>query len=135
MVLAAPALLAGCAGSKALRAEEASPLAPRIQTLVDANRHYPRWEDFPAAPQALPPVEQVAANVGALSQANTALTQDVAGIDWTLSDADRFAEETRRQVDSVPVSPDAARTAEEIDAVAAALRARAKAPPPIDRRP
>jgi hypothetical protein len=33
------------------------------------------------------------------------------------------------------VSPDAARTEAEIDAFAQSLRDRAKAPPPIDRRP
>lgn len=135
LAVAAPALLAACAGPAALRTDQASPLAPRIQTLVDENRRYPRWEDFPAAPEALPPVEQVAADVGALARSNAALTQEVAGIGWTLNDADRFAEETRRQVDSVPVSPDAVRTREEIDALAQTLRERAKAPPPIDRRP
>lgn len=133
--LAASALLAGCAGRAAPGVDDVSPLAPRIQTLVDENRHYPRWADFPAAPEALPPVEQVAASVGALNQSNAALTQEVARIGWTLDDAARFAAETRQQVDDVPVSPDAARTREEIEAVAQGLRERAKAPPPIDRRP
>jgi len=133
--LAAPALLGGCAGSFTPGTDQASPLAPRIQPLVDQNRHYPRWTDFPAAPQALPPVQQVAAGVGALTQSNAALTRDTARIEWTLDDADRFADETRRQVEAVPVSPDAARTREEIEAVAQGLRERAKAPPPIDRRP
>jgi len=38
-------------------------------------------------------------------------------------------------VGAVPISPDAARTQADIEAFAQELRDRAKAPPPVDRRP
>ncbi len=72
---------------------------------------------------------------GAISARGGALGGEVARIDWTLGDAETLAAETRAQVGAVPVSPDAARTEAEIDAFAQSLRDRAKAPPPIDRRP
>lgn len=124
-----------CAPSFAPRTDPASPIAPRVQALVDANRHYPRWEDFPAAPTALPAAAQVAAQVRALETQGGALGGEVSRIEWTLGDAEVLAAETRAQVEAVPVSPDSARTQAEIDAFAQSLRDRAKAPPPIDRRP
>jgi len=133
VAIAAP--LAGCIGGSASKTESISPLAPRVQELVDANRHYPRWEDFPAAPVDLPPVAQVAANVQRLQGDSTTLNSEIARIDWTLTDPEAIAAETAAAIRSVPVSPDTARTQADIEAFAQSLRDRAKAPPPLDRRP
>ena len=139
MILIAAAVIAtpmsGCVGASASKTEAVSPLAPRIQELVDANRRYPRWEDFPAAPTGLPPVTQVASNVQRLQGDSATLTSEIARIDWTLGDAEALAAETRAAVNAVPVSPDAVRTQADIEAFAQSLRDRAKAPPPLDRRP
>ncbi|WP_307511298.1 hypothetical protein [Brevundimonas vesicularis] len=139
MILIAAAAIAtplsGCVGASASKTEAVSPLAPRIQELVDANRRYPRWEDFPAAPTDLPPVTQVAPNVQRLQGDSATLTSEIARIDWTLGDAEALAAETRAAVNAVPVSPDAVRTQADIEAFAQSLRDRAKAPPPLDRRP
>ncbi len=134
-VLAGTAGLGGCLEARFARPEAESPLAPRIQALVEANRGFPRWEDFPAAPSDLPPAAQVAANVKTLEGDAAVLDGEAARIDWTLGDPAAIAAEAQAQVEAVPVSPDAARTAAEIEAFADDLRARAKAPPPIDRRP
>lgn len=128
-------LAGACSSAFSSRIDEASPLAPRIQTLVDANRHYPQWRDFPAAPQALPDVGQVAANVQGLQGQGTTLNGEVARIEWTLGDPEAMAADARARVGSVPQSPDAVRSQADIDAFAKSLRDRAKAPPPIDRRP
>ena len=130
-----PACLGACADRFAPKTDAASPLAPRVQELVDANRRYPRWADFPASPTDLPDPAQVAANVDRLDTQAGALGGEVARIDWTLENAEALAAETRARVGETPVSPDSARTAAEIDALAQDLRDRAKAPPPIDRRP
>ncbi|WP_217431569.1 hypothetical protein [Brevundimonas vesicularis] len=139
MILIAAAAIAtplsGCIGASASKTEAVSPLAPRIQELVDANRRYPRWEDFPAAPTDLPPVTQVASNVQRLQGDSAMLTSEIARIDWTLGDAEALAAETRAAVNAVPVSPDAVRTQADIEAFAQSLRDKAKAPPPLDRRP
>ena len=133
IAIAAP--LAACASSFSPRTDQASPLAPRIQTLVDANRRYPRWEDFPAAPENLPDVGQIAANLRGLEGQGAALSGEVSRIEWTLGDPETVAAETRARVGAIPTSPDAVRTQADIDAFAQSLRDRAKAPPPIDRRP
>jgi hypothetical protein len=132
---ALPALLGACAPSFAPRTDSTSPIAPRVQALVNANRHYPSWENFPAAPTDLPQATEVAVQVRALENQGGTLGGEVSRIDWTLKDAETLAAETRAQVEAVPVSPDSARTQAEIDAFAQSLRDRAKAPPPVDRRP
>jgi hypothetical protein len=129
------ASLGACAPSFAPKTDASSPIAPRVQALVNANRHYPSWENFPDAPADLPEATQVAAQVGALESQGGALGGEVSRIDWTLGDAEVLAAETRAQVEAVPVSPDSAQTQAEIDAFAQSLRDRAKAPPPVDRRP
>jgi hypothetical protein len=133
VAIAAP--LGGCIGASAAKTQAVSPLAPRVQELVDANRRYPSWEDFPAAPADLPPVAQVAANVQRLQGDSSALNSEIARIDWTLTDPAALAAEIDAAVKSVPVSPDAVRTQADIEAFAQSLRDRAKAPPPLDRRP
>ncbi|HST90850.1 MAG TPA: hypothetical protein VLJ13_01475, partial [Brevundimonas sp.] len=37
--------LPGCAGRFDPATDATSPVAPRVQALVDANREYPRWAD------------------------------------------------------------------------------------------
>lgn len=129
------ALMGACAPSFAPRTDPKSPIAPSVQTLVDANRHYPSWKNFPTAPADLPEAGQVASSVRTLERQGGALGGEVSRIDWTLKDAETLAAETRAQVEAVPVSADSARTQAEIDAFAQSLRDRAKAPPPVDRRP
>ncbi|WP_234989335.1 hypothetical protein [Brevundimonas sp. SH203] len=127
--------LAACSGGLSARTDATSPLAPRVQELVDSNRHYPRWEDFPAAPTGLPDVRQVAADARRLQADNATLTGEIARIDWTLNDPAALAAQITARVAAAPVSPDAARTQAEIEAFAQSLRDRAKAPPPLDCRP
>lgn len=135
LIVAAGALAGGCAGAFSPETDQTSPLAPRIAELVDANRRYPRWEEFPKAPEGLPEPARIAASVQALEGQGATLGDEVRRIDWTLGDPETLAAEARAQVGDVPVSSDSARTAEEIEAFAQQLRDRAKAPPPIDRRP
>lgn len=127
-------LTGGCVGSFDPQTDATSPLAPRIQELVDAKREYPRWADFPATPTDVPPPVQVAANVNALSADSGALATQVAGIDWTLgSDPSAFVESINRRFDPVRMAPIGAQTPDEVEAFAEALRRRAAAPAPIDR--
>ena len=65
---------------------------------------------------------------------SAALGAEVARIEWTLNeDPAVFTESINRRIDASRMSPETARTAEEVEAYAEALRQRAKAPPPIDR--
>lgn len=127
--------LSGCGAAFSAKTDPNGPLAPRIAALVDANRHYPRWTDFPSAPQDLPSPTQIASSVQALENKGTALGGEVSRIEWTLDDPEALAARTRAQVGAVPTSPDSVQTAEDIEALAQSLRDQAKAPPPIDRRP
>lgn len=125
---------AGCVSAFEPRTDPTSPLAPRVQQLVDENRHYPRWTDFPAASEALPTPAAIAADVGRLESRNAALTADVARIEWTLNqDPAAFTDSVNRRIDASQMSPLTVRTPEQVEAFAEELRQRAKAPPPIDR--
>lgn len=132
--LGAPLFLGGCVGAFEPRTDPTSPLAPRVQQLVDENRRYPRWADFPAAGEALPTPAAIASDVGRLEGRNAALTADVARIEWTLTqDPAAFLASVNRRIDARQMSPLDLRTPEQVEAFAEALRQRAKAPPPIDR--
>ncbi|GAA0768560.1 hypothetical protein GCM10009434_08080 [Brevundimonas olei] len=134
MALSSAVALGGCVSAFEPKTDPTSPLAPRIQKLVDENRQYPRWADFPRTSTPLPAPAEIAAEVGRLESRNTALTAEMARIDWTLdSDPAAFVESITRRIDASQMSPQTLRTAEEVEAYAEELRQRAKAPPPIDR--
>ena len=124
--------LTGCVGAFDPEVDAASPVAPRVVALVEANRTYPRWEDFPKATPVPEPV-QVAARVNTLRATGGALAGEVERLEWTLGDAEAFQREVAARIAATPVSPEAVQTTEDIEARAAALRARATPPPPIDR--
>ena len=127
--------LAACGSRFAAETEATSLLSGRIQGLVDANREYPRWADFPAMPTDVPQPEAIAAQVAGLDRTGQALDQSVAAIDWTLTeDPNAWAAGVRSRVEGARMSVGTARTAAEIEAFAQSLRERSEPPPPIDPR-
>ena len=125
--------LSACASSFAPETDARSPIAPEIQQLVDANRRYPRWEDFPKAPTDLPTGQAVAAQVASLDTASAGLARERAAIPWTLDDPGGFAQSVRSRVEASQPSPATAQTEADVEAFAQRLRDRAVAPPPADR--
>ena len=127
--------LAACGSRFAAETEATSPLSGRIQGLVDSNREYPRWADFPAMPTDVPQPEAIAAQVAGLDRTGQALDQSVAAIDWNLTeDPNAWAAGVRSRVEGARMSVGTARTAAEIEAFAQSLRERSEPPPPIDPR-
>ena len=128
-------LTGACAAPFQAPVDPEAPLSDRIQGLVDANRDYPRWADFPAMPTDVPQPEAVAAQVAGLDRTGEALDQSVAAIDWTLTgDPNAWASGVRSRVEGARMSVGTARTAAEIEAFAQSLRERSEPPPPIDPR-
>ncbi len=127
--------LAGCAGALDPDLDTASPIAPRVQAMVDANRSYPRWADFPRQTEPLPAPQEIAARVDALEGASDELATAAARIEWqTTGDAAAYARAAQARVAAVEVDPVTAETAAEIEAFARRTRERGRAPPPIPRR-
>ena len=126
--------LAACAGSFNPETDASSPVAPRVQALVDANRVYPQWENFPRSSEPVPQPAQIAQQVNTLRATGGALAGEVSALQWQNGDSAAFEREVAARVAATPVSPDTARTAAEIEAYAQTLRNRAKAPPPISRQ-
>ena len=132
---AAMASLTACAGAFDPRTDASSPVAPRVQALVDANREYPRWADFPKALEPQPEPAVIAARVATLGTTGGALADAAARIEW-LSNEDpaAFAAAVQARVDAVEVAPVTAETAAAIEDFARRTRERGRAPPPVDRR-
>jgi hypothetical protein len=131
----ASAGLTACVGAFDPATDPTSPVAPRVQALVDAHREYPRWADFPRALESEPEPAAIAARVDTLRGASGALAGEVSRIDWLLNeDPAAFAAATQARVDAVQVAPVTQETAAEIEALARSLRERGRAPPPIPRR-
>ena len=134
-VFVAAAGLTACASAFDTEADLSSPLAPHIQTLVEANRAYPRWEDFPKSSEPPPEPATLAARVGALNVAGGQLAEDAARIEWTLTgDPAAFAADAQARVDAVQVAPVTRQTQAEIEEFLRRTRERGTAPPPVDRR-
>lgn len=127
--------LGGCAASLTPETEAASPVAPRVQALVDANRAYPRWENFPRSSEPLPEPVEVAARVGTLRTASSDLAAATARIEWQEGDPADLVREVNDRIDAQAIAPVTAETQAELDAFVARARARATPPPPVDRGP
>jgi hypothetical protein len=128
------ASLGGCVGSFDPQTDAASPLAPRIQQLVDSHNRYPRWEDFPKVSTDTPSAPYVGREVTRLAQLNQSLAAQVMGIDWTMNpDPSVFEAMVQRQFDPAAMAPIGPQTTAEIEALAESLRRKATPPPPIDR--
>lgn len=126
--------VSGCVGSFNPQTDPTSPLAPRVQALVDANREYPRWEDFPKASEPVV-TAQIAERVGGLESTGSGLADEVARMEWqTTGDPEVFARDVQSRVQAVQVAPATQETQAEIDAFARRTRERGRAPPPVDRR-
>jgi len=127
--------LAACVASFEPATDARSPIAPRVQTLVEANREYPDWADFPRSLEPIPEPVAVAAQVNTLRVTGGALAGEVSRIDWRITeDPAVFAAGVRARIDSVPVAPVTAETLAEIEDFARRTRERGRAPPPVDRR-
>jgi hypothetical protein len=127
--------LAACAGSFDPGTEASSPIAPRVQALVDANRKSPVWADFPGVNEPLPEPVVIAAQVNTLRVTGGALAGEVSRIDWqTTGDPADFAAAVQARIDSVEVAPVTQETLAELEDFVQRTRERGRAPPPVDRR-
>lgn len=125
----------GCVGSFDPKTDAASPLAPRIQQLVDSHDRYPRWEDFPKASTDTPSAAYVGQEVTRLAGVNQSLADQVMAIDWAMnSDPAVFESMIQSRFDPAAMGPIGPQTTPEIEALAESLRRKATPPPPIDRQ-
>ena len=133
--IAAGGALTACAGAFDPQTDASSPVAPRVQALVGANREYPRWADFARSPAPLPEPLEVSARGNPPRVGGGALAGEVSRIDWqTSGDPVAFAAEVQARVDSVEVAPVTAETQAAMEAYLQRARERGRAPPPIQRR-
>lgn len=126
--------LGGCA-SAFEAGTEPSAMAGQVQVLVDANRTYPSWADFPRATANVPVPSSIAERVATLQASDRLLQQQAARIEWVLGDSEIFESQARDRLSRIQLSSDVLMSDTEIEALAERLRQRAKAPPPIGRGP
>ncbi|MDZ4112567.1 MAG: hypothetical protein U1E18_23625 [Brevundimonas sp.] len=132
---AATAGLAGCVGAFDPRTDPTSAVGPQVEALVEANREYPRWANFPRSLEPQPEPARIAARVATLNSDGGTLADEVSRIEWTLTeDPAAYAAAVQARVDAVQVAPVTAETAAEIEEFARRTRERGRAPPPVPRR-
>ncbi len=124
----AAAGLSGCAGAFEATTDPSSAIGPRVQALVEANRTYPAWQDFPSAPVGLPSAIEVAQSVNTLRVTGGALNGEVGRLEWSLQDPAAFEREMAARAASARPGPATLQTQAEIEAFAQRLRDRARAP-------
>jgi hypothetical protein len=131
-ILAAGAAVSACANIQPFQppTDPHSPAAKRVAELERANRTYPRWSRFPAAPKNVPTATDIAARVGEAQNAQAQLLADAGRIDWTLSGTEAYAEEARSHIDPTLAQPAPADTSAQTAAFAKALKDLATPPPP-----
>jgi hypothetical protein len=125
--------LSGCASMDPFEREvdPSSPAAAEVRRVVDAQREYPRWSEFPKAPQDVPQPAEFAVQVASLQQSQNALMADAARIEWYLTgDTSAWARVARSAIDPQYAQPAPPNAAAEAEAWARALRERA-VPPPV----
>lgn len=127
--------LGACAVAFDPPTDPTSPVAPRVQALVDAHRVYPKWADFPRSTDPLPEPVEVAARVGTLRLGGELLAAEAARIEWTMTDPTTFSAEVNSRIDQQQISPVTAETQAEVEEFARRTRQRGTAPPPVDRGP
>jgi hypothetical protein len=117
-LLAVGAALSGCASTDVFskRPPSTSPATQRIGELERTHRAYPRWSQFPAAPQNVPTPGDIAVRVNDTQAAQAQLLASAAQIQWTLTgDTEAFAAQARAEIDptkAAPVSANAQQTEE-----------------------
>lgn len=127
--------LAACVGAFDPGTDVTSPIAPRVQALVEANRQYPGWADFPRVIEPLPEPGVIAAQVNTLRVTGGALAGEVSRLDWqTTGDPEDLAAAMQARIDSGQVGPVTQETRAEIEDFVRRTRERGRAPPPVDRR-
>lgn len=132
LCLGGAVLLSACAFDPVT--DPSSTIDGRIDSLVAGNASYPKWSDFPAKPEPMPAASYIQAEVQKLELADARLTQEVASVDWQLDgNAENFVNEVRAKMAQIPVEAPTAESVAEVDSYAERLRARAMAPPPVDR--
>lgn len=124
----AAAGLSGCAGAFEADTDPTSTVGPRVQALVDENRTYPKWEDFPSTPAGLPTAIEVARSVNTLRVTGGALNGEVGRLEWSLQDPAAFEREMAERAAASQPGTATMQTQAEIEAFAQSLRDRARAP-------
>lgn len=126
--------LGGCASAFEARTGS-SGIEGQVQALVDANRDYPTWADFPRATSQVPAPASIAGRVATLQASDRRLQNEVSQIEWALGDASDFENQVRARLSAINLSTEIPLSDAEIETLAESLRQKAKAPPPIGRGP
>lgn len=107
-----------------------SPAAERVAQASSANLPYPRWSQFPAAPENVPSMADFAGRIGTLEGEHADALAQAQAIRWTLSGTERWASEARDLIDLRLAQPAPADQPAQTEAYAQQMRAMAAPPPP-----
>ncbi|MBX7247795.1 MAG: hypothetical protein K1X35_01960 [Caulobacteraceae bacterium] len=124
--------LGGCLAHDpfAMPADPKSAAAQQVNEAAARDRPFPRWSEFPAAPQNVPTAEDFRMRVVETEEAQRILAAQAAQLQWELENTEAWAQASRSLVDADLAQPAPADAARQTEAWAAAARAQA-VPPPV----
>ena len=136
VLFGAAAILAGCSTPAAevagFRSPAMDPKSPVYQDVMYAARHpgpYPRFADIPKAPTDIRPISAWATAVASIESDKAHLDSVVASLPPPPTDTEAFAANARDQVKAPGLEAPTPETADQTQAYAQSLRARATPPP------
>lgn len=104
------------------------------QSIVDANRQYPTFREFPQATGPFDPARDVAMPVAALNSGRQALGESIAALSWDAADAAALAGIVRARLRAAGAPPEPVVSQEALQESLARARQRGAAPPPVRQR-
>ncbi len=130
LMLAAPAVHAQATA----QTPAAAPATPGADTPYQPSaplNTMPRWSEFPGAPEGVPTTAEIRLRVNAQLAKRQQLNAETAALVWDKQEPDAIAAEAKGLIDPAYLQPvEPIMTAQQAEAFAASLRAKA-APPPI----
>ena len=133
LVLMLGGSLGACTSLASTRTPQA-PLAQEQQAIVEANRGYPSFADFPQGLEPVPGDAVIKQEVAALSAEQAELAQAAAELGWQTAEPMILARELADRIQRAGAAPEAVDSQEAVRDFLRRARERGQAPAPVDRR-
>lgn len=111
----------------------AIPTAPTIRDIERDEKGFPKWSNFPAAPENVPTSADIRQRVNDIKSHEVALEAAVAGLNWETIDPAAYSSTTRARLNTDLSRPVTKNNCGDIHQFALSTRARVVVPPSPDR--
>ena len=125
--------LCACSSLVSPKIDPASPAAASVARIEHTDLPYPRWSQFPSAPQQVPTPAEFAARANGAEGDQAQLLDEASKLQWTLCCTEEWATQARSAIDPGLAVPAPADSDAQTDAFVKAMQAVATPPPPAPK--